>query len=1075
MKKFLSLFWLIAIAWLCSVAYAETVDDVITASNLAATTTTYTDFSNVTISSGAVYAGYSAKATSGAIQLRSNNSNSGIVSTTSVGKVRKVVLEWTPSTENASNDGKQLDVYGKKTAYAAASELYKTSTRGTKLGSITYGTTTELVITEDYEYIGLRSYNGSIYLTSITITWEKAELTAPVISGVKNGKEYINEATVNISKPNNATISYTVKKDGVVVDEATDAKAEFSKTYTELGTYTVSASATYGTNTLTAEDVTFTIKSNKVTSIAEFLAIAPNHQDIDFVFDCNLIVTYAKTDSKNLYVRDETGAPLLIYMDNKASTQFEYVPENGDFFDRGVKGKYKLYNTIQELVNPTFPLCNAHQAAAEPKVITIGAAADNMSQYVKIENVKFNSTTEIACGEETLAVTGSAPTDRTAQYTVVGVITYSDSTVKLNVVSYEELKVLGTPEIEVTGETNATGFYLDKAMLKFVYPANATSMEYVVKKGETVLGQAEGLTEDATLDITTCGEISIKVTATNGTDQTNESKTIKIIPSAPTVSLAAGTYHEAQTLKITAPEGAKLDGLLGETDIENVSEFTTTLAAVNEETTTYELYVCSTKDGVSSDPVSATFVINPNVIENATVTGDIVFADQDAAKFIAKSSSMKKDTDYILTDNLNNEYTITSTIGAGKTTYPLLQANGTLRLYNTNGNVIYISNNNITITKVAISHNRGEITINDNSVAATDGVSTWNAPENCHQLTIIPTTSEKNTDVSAIAITYVGTIDYYKVKDGAALIGMEKGKFYQVNVALEGVEANGGVLYARTTEASVAPSKPRENHTGFDSYEDGYGYKNGEFDQRDWVAIKGLGSEYEGFALGTFIAAYDGEKLTSVVSNPSKGDQPIDITNINTFGVANVFYGNYENTSDFGWIDRDGNPYYPFFVKAKVNEVANFVGKVTKDTSAEGGSFRLEGSGKCGVFEGKGVLLEAADGVSLSVSGEEYKQFTGVLVAETNNTLAQYDVKIVALSAPTTPTGVAALKADGKATVYGTEGAVVVNGADGKVMIFDAMGRMVKSVNAEGAATVAMPAGYYIVRTAGTAAKVMVK
>ena len=166
MKKILSLFCLIAIAWLCNVAYAETVDDVITASNLAATTTTYTDFSNVTISSGAVYAGYSAKATSGAIQLRSNNSNSGIVSTTSVGKVRKVVLEWTPSTENASNDGKQLDVYGKKTAYAAASELYKTSTRGTKLGSITYGTTTELVITGDYEYIGLRSYNGTIYLTN---------------------------------------------------------------------------------------------------------------------------------------------------------------------------------------------------------------------------------------------------------------------------------------------------------------------------------------------------------------------------------------------------------------------------------------------------------------------------------------------------------------------------------------------------------------------------------------------------------------------------------------------------------------------------------------------------------------------------------------------------------------------------------------------------------------------------------------------------------------------------------------------------------------------------------------------
>ena len=52
---------------------------------------------------------------------------------------------------------------------------------------------------------------------------------------------------------------------------------------------------------------------------------------------------------------------------------------------------------------------------------------------------------------------------------------------------------------------------------------------------------------------------------------------------------------------------------------------------------------------------------------------------------------------------------------------------------------------------------------------------------------------------------------------------------------------------------------------------------------------------------------------------------------------------------------------------------------------------------------------------------------------------------------------------------------MVVAGADGKVTIFDAMGRMVKSVSAEGAATVEMPAGYYIVRTAGTAKAVIVK
>ena len=129
-----------------------------------------------------------------------------------------------------------------------------------------------------YNYTGAEPLSGiinicinnkakSVYFKKISVTYEAedTELTAPVISGVENGKEYINKATVNISMPDKATsISYTVKKDGVVEDEAT-AKDAISKTYTKPGTYTVSASATAGTNTLKADDVTFNIKSNKVT------------------------------------------------------------------------------------------------------------------------------------------------------------------------------------------------------------------------------------------------------------------------------------------------------------------------------------------------------------------------------------------------------------------------------------------------------------------------------------------------------------------------------------------------------------------------------------------------------------------------------------------------------------------------------------------------------------------------------------------------------------------------------------------------------------------------------------------
>ena len=91
MKK---LFSLLTLALLTMSAWAATtVTDVITAANLTATGTSYTDFSGVTITSDAVYAGQSAKNNNGAIQLRSKNSNSGIVSTTSGGKLVSIKIE----------------------------------------------------------------------------------------------------------------------------------------------------------------------------------------------------------------------------------------------------------------------------------------------------------------------------------------------------------------------------------------------------------------------------------------------------------------------------------------------------------------------------------------------------------------------------------------------------------------------------------------------------------------------------------------------------------------------------------------------------------------------------------------------------------------------------------------------------------------------------------------------------------------------------------------------------------------------------------------------------------------------
>ena len=144
----------------------EDVADKITADNLTATSTNYTDFSGVSITSAAKYAGNSAKNSSGYIQMRSANSNSGIVSTTSGGKLKSVKI-------TVGSGSNTIDVYGSNTAYTAASDLYATGSsanQGTKIGSVT--STGTITVSGNYEYVGIRSNSGAIYLSSIEITWE---------------------------------------------------------------------------------------------------------------------------------------------------------------------------------------------------------------------------------------------------------------------------------------------------------------------------------------------------------------------------------------------------------------------------------------------------------------------------------------------------------------------------------------------------------------------------------------------------------------------------------------------------------------------------------------------------------------------------------------------------------------------------------------------------------------------------------------------------------------------------------------------------------------------------------------
>lgn len=149
---------------------ANSINDVMNRAWTGVTGTRYKSWTNSN-ASGATYAGNSA-GDNDAIQLRSNESTSGIVTTEYNGSsyLSSVTVKWNAKTLS----GRKLDIYGSNTPYTKPTNLYD-SNKGTLLGSITNGTSTSLTITGKYKYIGLRSNSGAMYLDEIVVTYGSDE------------------------------------------------------------------------------------------------------------------------------------------------------------------------------------------------------------------------------------------------------------------------------------------------------------------------------------------------------------------------------------------------------------------------------------------------------------------------------------------------------------------------------------------------------------------------------------------------------------------------------------------------------------------------------------------------------------------------------------------------------------------------------------------------------------------------------------------------------------------------------------------------------------------------------------
>lgn len=234
---------------------SENLVDVLTSAPTGTSENTYKSWS-LSFNTSAVYSGNSAGSHS-AIQLRSDNNNSGIVSTTGDGFIQKVECAWNENTSSA----RKLEIYGSNNAYTAPTDLYDASKAGTLLKTLSCGETS-FDVTGNYAYVGIRSKSGALYLDNVKFTWSgNISYVAP--TGVS-----LNKSSILLAANGTETLVPTVAPaDATYKDVTWSSNDEAIATVDNNGVVT---GVNAGTTTITVEtqdghltaSCTVTVKSN---------------------------------------------------------------------------------------------------------------------------------------------------------------------------------------------------------------------------------------------------------------------------------------------------------------------------------------------------------------------------------------------------------------------------------------------------------------------------------------------------------------------------------------------------------------------------------------------------------------------------------------------------------------------------------------------------------------------------------------------------------------------------------------------------------------------------------------------
>ena len=177
---------------------------------------------------------------------------------------------------------------------------------------------------------------------------------------------------------------------------------------------------------------------------------------------------------------------------------------------------------------------------------------------------------------------------------------------------------------------------------------------------------------------------------------------------------------------------------------------------------------------------------------------------------------------------------------------------------------------------------------------------------------------------------------------------------------------------------------------------------------------------------------------------------------LNTFRAENILHGGYSNYAE--------SDYKAYYVPARVNEVAKFMGLIKTV-----GEVKYLYSNNA--YGGEGIKIENC---TIADNSTKYSLLEGILVADASTNAG---VKIIMLQALGEATGVEGVDT-ADARIYTADGNIIIAAVeDGEAAVYDFTGRLIKSVPVASGDSTAVPVtpGYYIVKTGTKTQSVVVK